>query len=199
MPVKKSPAKQKPSPAAQCPVCGSRDALLLFEATSLPLRVGELAGQVEGLSGQRCRVCDEVFLDDASAQAYSDAGDALVLAARKAEGAKLRRARLSLGLSQEAAGLLAGGGHNGFSRYENGLAEPVPAVANLFRLLEKHPLLAAELPGVTVRLLKNSAVIKKGGKALLKDGQRIVIEVGAVPRLTKPAAKPLARKNTAQR
>jgi hypothetical protein len=34
---------------------------------------------------------------------------------------------------------LTGGGHNAFSRYERGEAAPLPAVINLFRLLDKHP------------------------------------------------------------
>ena len=36
---------------------------------------------------------------------------------------------------------------NAFSRYENGKAEPVPAVINLFRLLDKHPVLIEEIAG----------------------------------------------------
>ena len=33
---------------------------------------------------------------------------------------------------------LTGGGHNAFSRYERGEAAPLPAVVNLFRLLDRH-------------------------------------------------------------
>ena len=44
----------------------------------------------------------------------------------------------SSGLSQVAAARLTGGGHNAFSRYERGEATPMPAVINLFRLLDKH-------------------------------------------------------------
>lgn len=36
---------------------------------------------------------------------------------------------------------------NAFSRYENGKAKPVPAVINLFRLLDKHPELIEEIAG----------------------------------------------------
>jgi hypothetical protein len=38
-----------------------------------------------------------------------------------------------------------GGGHNAFSRYERGEAAPLPAVINLFRLLDKHPELLKDL------------------------------------------------------
>lgn len=42
---------------------------------------------------------------------------------------------------------ITGGGPNAFSRYERGKARPVAAVINLFRLLDKHPELLAELRG----------------------------------------------------
>jgi len=40
---------------------------------------------------------------------------------------------------------LTGVGHNAFSRYERGQARPMPAVINLFKLLDKHPALLDEL------------------------------------------------------
>jgi HTH-type transcriptional regulator / antitoxin MqsA len=43
------------------------------------------------------------------------------------------------------AARLTGGGHNAFSRYERGEAVPLPAVVNLFRLLDKHPELLKDL------------------------------------------------------
>jgi len=55
------------------------------------------------------------------------------------------RIRRKLGLSQVAAARLTGGGHNAFSRYERGEAAPLPAVVNLFRLLDKHPELLKDL------------------------------------------------------
>lgn len=55
--------------------------------------------------------------------------------------AHLRRVRIKLGLTQRAAAELTGGGHNAFSRYENGQA----AVVNLFTLLDHHPELLHEL------------------------------------------------------
>lgn len=138
--------------AGQCPVCATRKSLVHFEGESFPVHVGDATDQVAGLSGDRCSQCGEVFFDAASAKRYADAGDLLVVKLRKAEGEKLRKAGLTLGLSQTDARILAGGGHNGFSRYENGLATPVPAVWHLFHLLEKHPQLAVDLPGVTMRV-----------------------------------------------
>jgi HTH-type transcriptional regulator/antitoxin MqsA len=57
----------------------------------------------------------------------------------------IRRIRRKLGLSQAAAARLAGGGRNAFSRYERGGATPMPAVVNLFRLLDRHPELLKDL------------------------------------------------------
>ncbi|MBI1919848.1 MAG: type II toxin-antitoxin system MqsA family antitoxin [Geobacter sp.] len=61
------------------------------------------------------------------------------------EAAELARIRKKLGLTQKEAALIAGGGHNAFSRYERGEAKPVAAVVNLFQLLDRHPELLNEL------------------------------------------------------
>ena len=61
------------------------------------------------------------------------------------EIAELARIRKKLGLTQQEAAKLAGGGKNAFSRYERGQAKPVAAVTNLFRLLDRHPDLLREL------------------------------------------------------
>jgi len=53
---------------------------------------------------------------------------------------EIRRIRKDLlGLSQEEAGKLCGGGKNGFSRYERGETKPLPAVSNLLKMFERHP------------------------------------------------------------
>jgi HTH-type transcriptional regulator / antitoxin MqsA len=64
---------------------------------------------------------------------------------RARQSKEIRRIRRKLGLSQVAASRLTGGGHNAFSRYERGEAAPLPAVVNLFRLLDKHPELLEDL------------------------------------------------------
>jgi HTH-type transcriptional regulator/antitoxin MqsA len=100
---------------------------------------------VSGLSGVRCPSCGEVVFDAASAARYAQAGDALVLAARRHQREEIARIRRKLGLSQAAAAKLTGGGHNAFSRYERGEAAPLPAVVHLLRLLDRHPELLHEL------------------------------------------------------
>lgn len=165
--------------AGQCPVCATRKSLARFAGESFAVQVADLNDTIEGLSGNRCSACAEVFFDAASAKRYAETGDLLVRKTRKASGERLRKARLALGLSQADAGVLAGGGHNGFSRYENGLAEPVPAVWNLFRLLERHPQLAADLPGVTVKMISGesgAARKHRGGFLIRGKPARLVVE-----------------------
>lgn len=57
----------------------------------------------------------------------------------RAVGEELRRIRKKLGITQIEASEISGGGHNAFSRYENGKVNPPAAVVNLFRVLELHP------------------------------------------------------------
>ena len=127
-----------------CATCGSPDAIR-FEDESFTIRHAGGATEVAGLAGWRCGACGEIEFEAESARRYAAAGDDLVLRARAAERAEIRRIRRKLGLSQAAAAHLTGGGHNAFSRYERGEAVPLPAVINLFKLLDKHPELLREL------------------------------------------------------
>ncbi len=92
----------------------------------------------------RCDTCDEIEFDAESARRYAAAGDELVLRACETGRTEIRRIRRKLGLSQTTAARLTGGGHNAFSRYEHGEVVPLPAVVNLFKLLDKHPGLLKE-------------------------------------------------------
>lgn len=127
-----------------CIACGAPEATR-FDGECFSLTHGDLAAAVDGLGGWRCRECGEVVFDPESAQRYAAAGDALVMQARDTQRREIRRIRRKLGLSQATASRLTGGGHNAFSRYERGEATPMPAVVNLFKLLDKHPELLKEL------------------------------------------------------
>jgi HTH-type transcriptional regulator/antitoxin MqsA len=116
-----------------------------FDGETFTIDYAGMATAVEGLSGWRCGACGEVEFDADSARRYAAAGDALVLQERERQRKEIRRIRRKLGLSQVAAARLTGGGHNAFSRYERGEATPMPAVVNLFRLLDKHPELLKDL------------------------------------------------------
>lgn len=108
-----------------------------------------LRAVVPAIAGWFCSQCEEIEFDEStdSLQRWAAAGDALVLRDReraKRLGERLRHQRQQLKLTQIDAALLAGGGHNAFSRYETGAVMPVAAVTTLFGLLEQHPELLDE-------------------------------------------------------
>lgn len=124
-----------------CGACGGR-AFSTFTGETFNIDDAE---PLHGLSGQRCASCGEVYFDAESQARYVDASDALVLARRESDKKMLARVRKKLGLTQQQAAQLTGGGHNAFGRYERGEVRPMPAVINLFKLLGKHPELLAEV------------------------------------------------------
>lgn len=129
----------------KCAQCKNRKDMVRFKDETFTVKHAGLSAKVKSLAGWRCEACDEVEFDAASARAYAAVGDALVLREREHQSKEIRRIRRKLGLSQVAAARLTGGGHNAFSRYERGEAAPLPAVINLFRLLDKHPELLNDL------------------------------------------------------
>lgn len=131
--------------ARKCINCESHKEMTRFENKTFTIEHGGSQIKVEGLSGWRCGACGEAEFDADSARRYAAAGDELVLREREQQSKEIRRIRRKLGLSQVAAARLTGGGHNAFSRYERGEAMPMPAVVNLFRLLDKHPELLKDL------------------------------------------------------
>jgi len=114
--------------AMKCINCDSREGMTRFKNETFAVDHAGRRARVEGLSGWRCDACGE-----------------LVLSERARQSKEMRRIRRKLGLSQVAAARLTGGGHNAFSRYERGEVVPMPAVINLFRLLDKHPELLKDL------------------------------------------------------
>ena len=127
-----------------CGSCGGSN-LTRFDGENVSIDHADMSTTIKDLSGWRCAACDEVEFDAESACRYAAAGDELVLKARDVERAEIRRIRRKLGLSQARAARLTGGGHNAFSRYERGETVPMPAIVNLFKLLDKHPELLDEL------------------------------------------------------
>jgi HTH-type transcriptional regulator/antitoxin MqsA len=131
--------------ARECPNCDDRNGLTRFEDETFTIEHVDTATTVNGLSGWRCEGCGEVEFDADSARRYAEASDTSVLRDRERQSKEIRRIRRKLGLCQNAAARLTGGGHNAFSRYKRGEATPLPAVVNLFRRLDKHPELLKDL------------------------------------------------------
>ena len=129
-----------------CANCGA-PGTVAFKGETFRVSYKGLSAEVKGLSGRRCSSCGEIEFDRGSAKRYAAAGDKLVLDARAEQRSEIRRIRRKLRLSQAMAAELTGGGHNAFSRYERGESTPLPAVVNLFKLLDRHPDLLKELTG----------------------------------------------------
>lgn len=66
--------------ARPCGACGDEKGMGRFENQRLSVEHERLRKNVAGLSGWRCKVCDEIAFDPDSAKRYAAAGDALVLA-----------------------------------------------------------------------------------------------------------------------
>jgi HTH-type transcriptional regulator/antitoxin MqsA len=131
--------------ARRCINCASKKGMKRFENATFTVEHAGFRASVRGLAGWRCGACGEVEFDPESARRYAAAGDELVLRARRRQQEEIRRIRRKLGSSQVKAASLTGGSHNAFSRYERGEAAPMPAVVNLFKLLDRHPELLDEL------------------------------------------------------
>ena len=190
--------------ATDCPACGADDSLVAFRNEARPLASGGVVTSVTGLSGHACEVCGDFFLDDASAAKFAKAGDALVVEARQQAGARLRKQRQGLNLTQAEAAELTGGGHNAFSRYESGQAQPVAAVHNLFTLLDHKPELLAVLrmkDGSRVEVMAKSKGAKVRAQAKTQKGKTLTRSpaTGAfVTKKTQAAPAPARARRTAR-
>ena len=129
----------KTKPQSLCSNCESGH--LHKDVRNVKVTRKELSTTVKNIAGLFCDNCDEIEFDAStdSAERYAAAGDKLVLQNRAKAAATLKLQRKRLKLTQAQAALLTGGGHNAFSRYESGAAQAVPAVYNLFSILDKHP------------------------------------------------------------
>ncbi len=92
-------------------------------------------------------MCGEIEFDKdtGDAERYNAALSALREKVATRRAADLRTIRKKLGLKQAEAGRMFGGGVNAFSEYERGKTQPHKSTMLLFRLLDKHPDLLAEL------------------------------------------------------
>lgn len=100
---------------------------------------------VPKVSGWHCPHCHEVEFNSGEGARFAAAIKRIAAQIDAREAAELARIRRKLKLTQQDAAKITGGGPNAFSRYERGKARPLPAVTNLFRLLDRHPELLKEL------------------------------------------------------
>jgi HTH-type transcriptional regulator/antitoxin MqsA len=100
---------------------------------------------VPAVRGWHCPQCREVEFDAGEGVRFAEAIKQIAQKIDAQEAADLARIRRKLKLTQQEAARITGGGPNAFSRYEHGKARPMPAVVNLFKLLDHHPELLEEL------------------------------------------------------
>jgi HTH-type transcriptional regulator / antitoxin MqsA len=123
----------------KCPVCGKGTLHDEVRKQSVTYRGKEFVADQFGAYCDQCG--DGVSYRD---QAIEKSWEQFKSAVDRTERVELAAIRKRLGLTQKQAAQLAGGGHNAFSRYERGEAQPVAAVVNLFSLLDRHPELLTE-------------------------------------------------------
>jgi len=123
-----------------CPVCGVGTLQDGVRPESVEYRGRTFKSNQRGAYCDTCS--DGVVYDDPAEERLWVDFRARVDAEQAAELAAIRR---RLGLTQEQASKLTGGGHNAFSRYERQEVQPVMAVVNLFRLLGNDPVRIGEI------------------------------------------------------
>lgn len=118
---------------------------LVHEKRDLEAKVGLQQKIVSQVSGWHCPVCGECEFDDGEGQRFSEVLEALRLQENKRKAEELRATRKKLHLRQEDAGRIFGGGKTAFSEYERGKTQPHKSTVLLFKLLDRHPDLMAEV------------------------------------------------------
>lgn len=100
---------------------------------------------IASVRGWHCPQCHEVEFDAGEGVRFAETIKQIAQEIDAQEAADLARIRRKLKLTQQEAAKITGGGPNAFSRYEHGKAKPLPAVINLFKLLDRHPDLLDEI------------------------------------------------------
>lgn len=129
----------------ECPNCEGR--VMVECKKEVPFTYKGESITVNNVSGKYCSQCEEFILDRDESKRVDQILKEFVqeINARTSDPKFIRNVRKKLNLDQQEAGKLFGGGVNAFSRYETGKAEPPVAVVKLFKLLDRHPELLAEV------------------------------------------------------
>ncbi len=131
----------------KCPNCGEAD--LIHDARDMPYTYKGETTVFAQILGDYCPACGEGLFDAATSRAISAEMKAFGKQVNAAivDPAFISAVRKKLRLDQQEAAELFGGGVNAFSRYENGKTKPPLALVKLFRVLDRHPDLLAEVRG----------------------------------------------------
>ncbi len=129
----------------RCPCCGAAE--LTQDTRDIPYTYKGETTNIPEVTGEFCLACGEVVLDRAHGDRYSEMVGMFQrqINAAYVDPAYIAKVRKKLDLDQRQAAELFGGGVNAFSRYENGKTKPPLALVKLFKLLDRHPDLLAEV------------------------------------------------------
>lgn len=108
--------------------------VLRRDARSQTLSVGSLSREVEVPGWYPADDGDSIH-SGAELQAIDQA----YLELRAAYAARVKAVRKKLGLTQEEAGRIIGGGRRAFQKYERGTMQPSEAAVGLIEILDRHP------------------------------------------------------------
>jgi HTH-type transcriptional regulator/antitoxin MqsA len=126
------------SKSETCPVCGVTALNAVIYSDTFKHNERDLV--VHGLEGYQCSSCDSELSGPEQIRRNERR---IREAKRQADGLlsshQIREAREQLGLSQQEAATLFGGGTNGFSKYERGETAQSVAMDRLLRLVMADP------------------------------------------------------------
>lgn len=108
--------------------------VLRRDARMQTLSVGSLSREVE-VPGWYPEGDGDSIHSGAELQALGQA----YLELRAAYAARVKAVRKKLGLTQEEAGRIIGGGRRAFQKYERGTMQPSEAAVGLIEILDRHP------------------------------------------------------------
>lgn len=91
---------------------------------------------------------------------------------RAAYAARVRAVRKKLGLTQEEAGRIIGGGRRAFQKYESGATPPSDAAVGLLELLDRHPEELETLRSIRFRSSANGLLADPPGQGRNTSGAR---------------------------
>ncbi|HEX5337901.1 MAG TPA: type II toxin-antitoxin system MqsA family antitoxin [Gallionella sp.] len=129
----------------KCPSCAA--AKLVHDTRDMPYTYKGESTVIPDVTGDFCPACGEAVLN----MAESTRTSAAMLAFNKQVNASIVNpafivsVRKKLGLDQQEAAEIFGGGVNAFSRYENGKTKPPLSLVKLLKLLDHHPKLLDEI------------------------------------------------------
>jgi HTH-type transcriptional regulator / antitoxin MqsA len=129
----------------KCPACGAAE--LVHDTRDVPYTYKGESTIIPDVTGDFCPACGEAVMDMAAGIRHS----ATMLAFNKQVNASIvdpgfiATVRKKLALDQREAAEIFGGGVNAFSRYETGKTKPPLALVKLFKVLDRHPDLLAEI------------------------------------------------------